>query len=119
MDCPHCGEDTDPTLLYCKFCGQAIELDPEAVQKHIERDEEKLAIEHLEERTRIGLYAAAFSLVAVIALRLVVIAPVPGEVSVGYYPPAQIVQDKNLDPPAGLDLPVEDIDIPNDDRTKK
>lgn len=119
MECPHCSADTDPTLLYCKNCGEQIELDPEQVRKSIERDEEVLAVEHLEEKTKVGLYLAAFVLVVVIAFRIVVVRRVEGEVNPGYFAPARVVEDKAAEPPASVELPVAPIEIPTEKEDKK
>ena len=119
MDCPHCEKETDPTLLYCKFCGMAVELDEVEVAKHIERNEERDAVELMDEQTRIALYVTAFLLVVVIVFRLVVVREVVGDVSPAYYAPPKIVEDKGIDPPMALDIPSAPIDIPDDDRKKK
>jgi hypothetical protein len=116
VDCPHCGKDADPTLLYCKFCGMAVELDEVEVAKHIERNEERDAVEIMEQQTRIAVYVTAFLLVVVIAFRLIVVRPVTGEVAPGYYAPTKIVDDKGIDPPAALDLPTVPVEIPDDDK---
>jgi hypothetical protein len=97
----------------------AVELDEVEVAKHIERNEERDAVELMEEQTRIGLYVSAFFLVVVIAFRLVVVRPVSGDVSPAYYAPPKIVEDKGIDPPSALDIPSQPIDIPDDDRDKK
>jgi hypothetical protein len=113
MQCPHCAQQTDPTLAYCMSCGEQIELDPEAIQDHLEKDEEAEAIEYMEGQTRGGLYACAFLLVCVVAFRLIVVCPIVADVGPGYYGSAQTLDDKGLEPQAALDLPQIPVDIPD------
>jgi hypothetical protein len=113
MECPHCGEDTDPTLLFCRICGQGLEIDEEAVQKDIERDEAQQAVEFMEERTKAGMYIALFVLAAVIAFRVVVLRRVVADVHPGYMAPAKMLDDKGIDPPQTLDMPIQPVEIPD------
>src|SRR5579872_2187980 len=113
MECPHCGEETDPTLIYCKVCGESMELDEETVNKAIERDTELEAIEDMEIQSRGTLYLSIFALASIIALRLVLLRPVPSDVSPGYYADSRILETKSLEPPAALPLDEAPIPIPD------
>ena len=113
MKCPHCEGDTDPTLAYCIICGEQIELDPEAVQEHLEKDEEAEAIEFMEGQTLAGVYACGFLLVCVVIFRLIVVHPVVGDVGPGYMSSPKIVDDKNLEPNPALEVPAPGIEFPD------
>jgi hypothetical protein len=115
MQCPHCDQDTDPTLAFCMKCGEAIELDAAAVQQHFEKNEEMEAVEFMEGQTRSALYVCAFLLVTVVAFRLVVIRPFSDrtDVAPGYMGSSQPVLDKNVEPPTAVDIPKASLDIPD------
>lgn len=113
MKCPHCEGETDPTLAYCMVCGEQIELDPDAVREHIEKDEQQEAVEFMEGQTRAGLYACAFLLVCVVAFRIIVVRSVVGDVGPGYYAPSKVVEEKNVEPNAALEAPTLGVDIPD------
>jgi hypothetical protein len=112
MKCPHCEGDTDPTLAYCMICGEQIELDPERVKEHLEKDEQQEAIEFMEGQTRGALYACLFLLVCVVAFRLIVVRPVVGDVGPGFYGSPKVVEEKNLEPNPALEPPLLTLDIP-------
>jgi hypothetical protein len=114
VECPHCSQETDPTLVYCKVCGEQIELDPEAVHKALKRDEERDAIEIIEQQSRAAMYVAAFLLACVFGLRFVLVRDVQADASAGYYVPAKVAEDKNLDPPPALDLDPIAVDLPDE-----
>jgi hypothetical protein len=113
VKCPHCEGETDPTLAYCMVCGEQIELDPEAVREHIERDEQAEAVEYMEGQTQAGLYACAFLLVCVVAFRIIVVRAVVADVAPGYYSSSKPVEDKNLEPNPALDTPTFTVDFPD------
>ncbi len=114
MQCPHCDGETDPTLAYCMVCGEQIELDPDRVREHIERDEAQEAVEYMEGQTRAGLYACAFVLVTIVAFRLIVVRPLAqADVGPGYYGSTKAVEEKNLEPNPALDQPNMPVDIPD------
>ncbi|HZU97506.1 MAG TPA: hypothetical protein VFF73_12470 [Planctomycetota bacterium] len=115
MQCPHCDQETDPTLQYCMSCGEPLELDPEQVKKHFEKNEEIEAIEFMEGQTRGALYATAFLLVCVVIFRLIVVRALPRDTDVapGYNASLKPVAEKNLDEPAALEVPRINIEIPD------
>lgn len=113
MQCPHCDEETDPTLAYCMKCGEQIELDQDAVKRHLEKDEELEAVEFMEGQTRAGLYACGFLLVCVVVFRLIVVRTVTGDVAPGYYGSPKPVLEKNLEPASALEAPTVPVDIPD------
>ena len=113
MKCPHCDGETDPTLAYCMVCGEQIELDPDAVREHIEKDEEQEAIEFMEGQTRAGLYACAFLLVCVVVFRIVVVRAVVADVAPGVQGSSKVVEEKNLEPSQMLDAQLIGVDIPD------
>ena len=113
MKCPHCDGETDPTLAYCMVCGEQIELDPDAVREHIERDEQAEAVEFMEGQTKAGLYACAFVLVCVVAFRVIVVRSVVGDVAPAYYGSSKVVEERNLEPNPALDTPNVTIDFPD------
>src|SRR5580700_8922848 len=113
MRCPHCEQETDPTLAYCMLCGEALELDPDAIHEHFEKNEEREAIEFMEGQTRGALYACAFLLVVVVAFRIIVVRSVTGDVAPGYHASPKAVVERNLEPPAALDVPALTVDLPD------
>jgi hypothetical protein len=114
MECPHCGQETDPTLAYCKVCGQQVEFDADALHQAFERDAEHDAVEMLDEQSRAAIYVTVFVLVSVFALRLVLLHPPSADITAGYFPPARLLVEKNLDPAATLDVEPATIDIPEE-----
>ena len=114
MKCPHCDQETDPTLLYCKMCGMPVEVDEAAVAEHLERDDARVEIDHAEDVTRALLFSMIIFLVATIAFRLIVVRPVTGDVSPGYYAPAKVIDDKNIEPTATVEFVIPPIEIPSD-----
>lgn len=118
MECPHCSQDTDPTLVYCKVCGEQIELDPEQVHKALERDSERDAIEMMEEQSRVAIYVTLFLLVSVFALRLVLLRPVVGDVGTGYFAPARVVEEKHLDPNPLIEIEPLVIEVPDEQQVE-
>ena len=115
MQCPHCDQDTDPTLAFCMKCGEAIEMDAAAVAQHFKKNEELEAIEFMEGQTRAGLYVCAFLLVTVVAFRLIVIRPISEKTDVapGYMGSIKAVVEKRVDPPTAVDIPKASLEIPD------
>lgn len=114
MECPHCGQETSPTYLYCEKCGQQLELNLEAVRKSMERDELADAMEMAERETRIALYLTAFFLACVIGLRIVAVRPVVADSFAGFQLPFKAIEEKGLEPPATLEVKPIPLDIPKD-----
>jgi hypothetical protein len=119
MECPHCNQETDPTLVYCKVCGEQIELDPEAVHKALLRDAELDAIEIMEHQSRSAMYIAGFLLVCAFGLHFVLCREVRADASAGYFAPSKVVEGKDLDPQAALDLDPIAVDIPTEDARRE
>jgi hypothetical protein len=114
MECPHCQQETDPTLIYCKKCGEQIELDPAAVHEALRRDEERDAIEIMEQQSRVAIYLALFLLATTFGLRIAILKSPDGSVSAGYFAPARTVEEKNLEPGNALEMEPLTIDIPEE-----
>jgi len=114
MQCPHCDQETDPTLAYCMKCGEQLQVDAEAAMRHLQRDEDLDAIEFMEGQTRGAFYACAFLLVCIVAFRLIVVRTVVGDVAPGYFGSARPLAEKNnLEPPVAVDVPVLTLEIPD------
>jgi hypothetical protein len=114
MECPHCGQETSPTLLYCEVCGEQLQLDLEGVRRTMERDSVAEAIEDAERKSRGALYFSIFLLVTAIVFRIIAIRPVNVDFVDGYYAPFQPLEQKGLEPPSSLEVKAIPLDFPAD-----
>lgn len=116
MDCPHCGQETSPTYLYCEVCGEQLQLDLEGVRRTMERDSVAEAIEDAEKKSRGALYLSIFVLVMTIVFRFVALRPVNVDHVEGYFVPFSTLEQKGLEPPSTLDVKEIVLDYPADEK---
>ncbi len=114
MTCPHCAEETSPTYLYCERCGQQLQLDLDGVRETMERDALVDATELAELQTRGAFYFAIFFFVSVLAFRAVALREVVADAVPGYFLPFKALEDKNLEPPATLEVKPLPLEVPRD-----
>jgi hypothetical protein len=85
MECPNCGKDTPSNMKYCKYCGNALDLDFEKVGESIALEAEQEVLQRTEERCRGYLFLSLFVLFVVIGLYLIVRKPQEVEVIPPYF----------------------------------
>lgn len=110
MKCFNCGEETNPTLVYCQECGVPLDTDIE----DIARDEEAKARE-LRERDGLlqakGLFVLSLFLFGVIvALRVVILSERHDDYFTSYRVPSKVVTEAGIDPPSGV--PIDAMTLP-------
>jgi hypothetical protein len=109
MECPACGQDTPSDVKYCKFCGNALDLDFDKVEASLQVEAVVEADRRFELRARSYLVVAIFVLAIAAGLRVVVGRP-PEPVVV----PVHLVDEDAPLAPERLDIPARALPIPTE-----
>jgi len=110
MLCPSCGEDTNPSLRYCDFCGGEIDLDFERIGAALAYEDEGAVSERVEQRVRGFLNLAIFCLVVVLLARAIVDRPVIVQHTGSFMAPETL--SKDIVPVETLELAPVTIPLP-------
>jgi len=88
--CPSCGNDTNPTLRFCEFCGSVMDIDFERAGSALAYEDEGAVSERMERRTLGFLYLSIYILVVVVIVRVLLNKPVQVEYSPSFSVPGKL-----------------------------
>ena len=112
MQCPSCGNDTNPTLIYCMVCGAPVEADVEDVIADEQLRSQQLRMVEATREAQKLMVLAVFLLGSVILARVVLLKRQHYDYTVGYRLPYSVIKERAQEPSDVLEVPTLEIPLP-------
>lgn len=115
MKCFNCGEEVNPTLVYCAVCGAPLEVD---VDDLLEEEERRAGLERsltAKEWAKDKFVLTAFLFACVVGLRIAVLKKQHYDAFAAFFVPSTLLEENDRPPPAALEVPPLQIPLPTGD----
>lgn len=116
MKCGNCGQDTNPTLVYCTVCGVPTDADvTDVLEEEGRKQAELLLIKAVQEAQKLCVLGV-FLFACVLGLRFVLLSPVRPDAWPSYAVPWAVVDEGRTEAPQALPLDPLEVPLPTEDR---